>query len=191
MSDPTHGYEAVADEFLHLRSSANAELIADWAANLSPRCDVLDVGAGSGWPVTTTLVAADHKVWAIEPSPTLARAFQERLPGIPLDQNAAQQSAFLDQKFDAVVAVGLIFLLSERAQYGLTTRMADALRPNGQLLFSAPAQVHQWDDTLTGRASLSLGRSAYEAHLTQSGLTDFRSEHDENGNHFLIARKTG
>src|ERR1700743_364394 len=65
----------------------------------------------------------------------------------------------------SVVAWGLIFLLAETDQRLVLRRAADALRPNGRLIFTAPNEAVAWKDSITEMPSLSLGATVYEAFL--------------------------
>jgi len=187
--DMSNGYEAVADEFMRVRSGTGLAIVREWAAALPEGGAVLDVGAGSGEPLTAALVEDGFDVSAIDASPTLVAAFRRRFPGVAVACEAAERSRFFDRTFDGVLAVGLVFLLPEDSQGDLVRRMAAALRPGGRLLFSAPREVVVWDDLLTGRPSLSLGADAYRRIIAGAGL-EFVGEHvDEGGTNYYEARK--
>ncbi|MHA0328670.1 hypothetical protein [Sphingomonas melonis] len=81
----------------------------------------------------------------------------------------AQNSSFFGRTFVGVISIGLIFLLSEGDQQKLLTSVASSLEPGGRFLFSSPHEACRWSDTLTGRASMSLGADAYAAHLLALG----------------------
>ena len=163
--------------------------LRDWAQSLPARAAVLDLGCGHGMPVTELLVAAGHTVFAVDPSPTLVAAFRSRFPAVPVDCASAEESRFFNRTFDAVVAVGVIFLLSPPTQALLIQRVAGALRPGGQFLFTSPATSCQWPDALTGQVSTSLGAPTYRTLLDGAGLTLEREADDEGGNHYYSARR--
>lgn len=64
-------------------------------------------------------------------------------------------------------------------------KAAAALNPNGRLLFTAPWQVCEWDDILTGRPSQSLGRDVYVQELAALGLSLAEEHSDEGGSHYF------
>lgn len=101
----------------------------------------------------------------------------------------AQDSSFFDRTFVGVISIGLIFLLGEGDQRKLLTSVANVLEPDGRFLFSAPREVCRWNDTLTGRTSMSLGADAYAAHLTSVGLRLDDCRSDEGGNNYYEAVK--
>lgn len=191
--DQSEGWDEVAGPFMAARSNAGAELVLSWArANLPRSGCVVDIGCGSGEPIARILIDAGFDVFGIDASPTLIAAFQHRFPGAHSACEAAQDSAFFDRTFDAAVSVGLFFLLAEEDQRKLMRRVGQSLRPEGRFLFSAPREICEWRDTLTGRRSVSLGAEVYEGLLRASGLQLAGCLVDEGGNHYFDAvRKSG
>ena len=63
-TDPSHGWEAIAEAFMAARSDAGAEVIRHWAEQLPPGTAVVDIGCGFGEPVTRTLIEAGLAVAA-------------------------------------------------------------------------------------------------------------------------------
>jgi len=188
--DASAGYEAIADSFrvARERASVGAALIKEWARSLPPSANVLDLGCGSGVPVTAALAHAGCQVWGIDAAPSLVRAFQERFPQCPVACEDLGTSPFFDRRFDAVVAIGVLFLLAPDAQHQLFQKVVDALRDDGTFLFTAPPMPAIWDDVLTGRRSESLGASAYHAALAAVNMEIVAEMEDEGANHYFVAR---
>jgi SAM-dependent methyltransferase len=182
--DGSSSYEAVADEFIALRSVAGTEIVRAWAASLPLGSCVIDVGAGSGEPVTRTLIEEGLRVWAIEPSSTLAEAFRLRCPEARLACEPVERSTFFERSFDGVVAIGIIFLLPEHDQLALLRRVRSVLRSGGRFLFSAPSEACVWLDALTGKPSRSLGTSTYSQLLGDIGMSVVKEREDGGGNHY-------
>ena len=190
--DRSEGWDDVADAFVAARSATGAALVRDWAqAELPPHATVVDIGCGSGVPITQVLVDQGLDVFAIDASPALLAHFRQRFPGVPSACEAAQDSAFFGRRFDAAVAVGLIFLLSDADQARLIARVGNALQPGGRFLFTAPSQACAWPDLLTGRQSRSLGLPAYQQLLRTHGLRLLGCERDEGNNHYYDAIREG
>ncbi|WP_026381121.1 class I SAM-dependent methyltransferase [Afifella pfennigii] len=191
IEDTSNGYEAVADAFVAARSSSTTGLaiVRKWAASLPRGGSVIDIGCGSGEPVTAALIDAGLAVSAIDASPALVAAFRQRFPDVEVACEPAERSRFFDHSFDGAVAIGLIFLLPESAQRDLIGRVAGALKPGGRFLFTAPRQVCAWDDVLTGRRSSSLGAEEYGRVLAQSELHLIAEHVDEGENHYFEAQK--
>ncbi len=70
-------------------------------------------------------------------------------------------------------------------------KVAAALVPGGRFLFTAPRQVCQWQDSLTGRPSCSLGSDVYRRMLETSGLLLVDETDDEGENHYYFSEKPG
>ncbi|WP_426754725.1 class I SAM-dependent methyltransferase [Myxococcus sp. Y35] len=188
--DRSEGWEEIADRFIAARSRIGADLVQDWARRHLRAGDVvLDIGCGSGVPIAEVLLAAGFRVFGVDASPTLVAAFRRRFPAAEAACEAAQDSVFFGRRFDAAVAIGLIFLLRPEAQRAVIARTARALAPGGHFLFTAPRQACGWTDTLTNRPSHSLGLDAYRELLDQSGLRLVATYADEGDNHYLHATR--
>ena len=187
-TDLSEGWEAAAEPFMAARSAIGAGMVRSWAgANLPPGATIIDIGCGSGVPIAQALIDGGFSLSAIDASPTLIAAFSRRFPQVPSACEPAQHSRFFHRRFDAAIAIGLIFLLSAEDQAELIRRVAAALVPGGRFLFSAPRQPCQWPDLLTGRPSLSLGEPEYTRLLQAAGLRLMACHGDEGGNDYLDA----
>ena len=187
--DRSNGWEAVAEEFMRLRSTTGLATVRKWAASLPRGGSVLDVGAGSGEPLTAALIEEGLDASAVDASPTMVAAFRRRFPGVEVACEPAERSRFFDRTFDGALAIGLVFLLPAKSQREVIRRMAAALKPGGRLLFSAPRQVCVWEDLLTGQPSSSLGADEYRRIIAGSGLHLIGEHVDEGETHYYEARK--
>jgi 2-polyprenyl-3-methyl-5-hydroxy-6-metoxy-1,4-benzoquinol methylase len=190
--DRSNGYEGVAREFLTGRggpqsSRIGATSIREWARQLTPGVTVLDLGCGSGIPTTETLIDEGLSVHAVDAAPSFVEAFQRRFPNVPVVCEPVEDSSFFGRRFDAVLAWGLIFLLESSTQEALIRRFADALKPEGRLLFTSPPQAITWNDAMTGQESRSLGAEAYRRLLAEAGFTVLDEYEDEGENHYYDA----
>ena len=184
----TNPYETHADAFMQARSGIGAEVLERWARTyLRPGAEVLDLGCGHGFPVGWVLSKHDVDLYAIDSAPTLLAAYRKLLPRATTRLEDVRDSTLFGRGFDAVVMVGLIFLLSPDEQEALLGKVARALKPGGRLLFTAPTQVHAWDDVLTGQPLRSLGWSRYRALLAENGLRFAGSCTDRGGNRHIHA----
>ncbi len=193
--DPSRGWEGAAQAFLECRSpSIGVDVVAAWISGLPAGAKVLDLGCGHGIPHGQQLEAAGLEVFAIDAAPTLAAAYARHCPRAVVACEDVETSRFFDQQFSAVLSTGLIFLLPASVQRSVLVRVASTLLPagpagpagsGGSLLFSAPAQVCQWDDLLTGQTSQSLGKEAYVALLATQQLRLIDEPRDEGENHYF------
>ena len=189
--DVTHGYEAVAARFIDHRatSTVGVATVRTWAQSLARGAAVLDLGCGSGQPISQILVDAGCALHGVEASPSLIAAFRARFPRAPAECNAVERSDFFARTFDGVIAWGLLFLLRPEEQALVIRKVARALNAGGQFLFTAPAQACTWSDLLTGQTSVSLGADAYRQILAAAGLTLIDTFIDEGANHYYLAAK--
>jgi len=152
---------------------------------------VIDLGCGPGFPITEILVAEGLNAFGVDAAPSFVEAFRRNLPNTPAVCEAAQDSRFFGRTFDAVLAWGLIFLLSPEDQRRLIRRMADLLLPGGRLLFTSCAGTEPlvWKDAMTGLESRSLGAEEYRRQLSEAGLSVTIEYEDEGQNHYFDALK--
>ena len=162
--DLSNGYESVSEEFLAGRGNRRTRSIAigvkevrKWAKTLPRGSRVIDLGCGPGFPLTVVLVEEGLQVFGVDASPSFVAAFQRNLPGTPIVCESVLESKLFDRTFDAVLSIGLMFLLKAEEQHRLIQRFADILVPGGRLLFTAPAKPAVWNDVMTGLESISWG----------------------------------
>jgi len=197
MTDPSNGYEGVAAEFLAGRGRApstavGTRAVREWAQTLPPEANVIDLGCGTGLPITKVLVSEGLKVYGVDASPSFVEAFRRNLPEIPVACESVLDSGFFNRTFDAVIAWGLMFLLLPNEQRQLIQKMADILVPNGRLLFTSSEGTEPlvWTDAMTGLESRSLGAAEYRKLLSEVGINVTREYEDEGGSHYFDAVKS-
>jgi SAM-dependent methyltransferase len=194
--DGSNGYEGVASSYIPGRGTRplvgdaiGAATVRAWAQSFSPGARVLDLGAGPGEPSTRILQEAGLATCAVDASAAMVAAFRERVPGVPIEHNTVEASAFFDRTFDGVLAWGLLFLLTPAAQALVIEKVAGALNAGGRFLFTAPSAPLEWLDAMTGRPSQSLGAHTYERLLRDAGLTLVAEAEDEGGNHYYFVER--
>jgi 2-polyprenyl-3-methyl-5-hydroxy-6-metoxy-1,4-benzoquinol methylase len=187
INNQDNGWEHIASTFAAVRSDTGRDVIRRWASALPPGGEVLDVGCGSGFPVSSTLAEEGLTVFGIDASPTLASMFARRFGDAHAACETVQDSTFFGRTFDGLVAIGLMFLLSEDDQRKLINKVAEALEPGGRFLFTAPHQKCEWEDVLTGQRSVSLDKAHYERLLDGTGLQLNNTCTDEGDNHYFDA----
>jgi SAM-dependent methyltransferase len=190
-TDPSNGYEAVAKGFIasRFRSSVGASTVRDWARTLPQGATVLDLGCGSGVPVSQAIVDEGLTVYGVDASSSMIAAFRARFPEAAAECRPVEESEFFGRTFDAVVAWGLMFLLPADGQAKLIAKVSRALKPGGKFLFTSPHQVCEWPDNLTGRKSQSLGSAEYRRLLAANGLIIQNECEDEGNNYYYSAAK--
>jgi SAM-dependent methyltransferase len=194
ISDKSNGYEQIASIFISGRgqnaSGVGASVVADWSRMLPDGARVLDLGCGTGVPITQTLIKRGFNVYGVDASATMIAAFRARFPAIPVECAAVEDSNFFSRTFEGVVAWGLFFLLNTEAQRRLIAKVATVLPSGGRLLFTAPCQSCSWTDAMTQQISTSLGQEVYRNALEAEGMSLVGTCHDEGENYYYFALKT-
>jgi SAM-dependent methyltransferase len=194
--DRSNGYEAVSEEFLarrgNSRTRSNAIGVKDvrkWAKTLPRGSCVIDLGCGPGFPITHVLCEEGLQVFGVDAAPSFVAAFQRNLPGRPIVCESVLESRLFGRTFDAVLSIGLMFLLKAEEQHRLIQRFAEILVPGGRLLFTSPAKPAVWNDLMTGLESHSLGAEQYRKLLGAVGISVAEEYEDEGENHYFDAFK--
>lgn len=188
--DKSNGYEEIAEAFITARNpQIGVATLREWSKSLPRGCAILDLGCGHGVPVAETLIEEGFTVYGVDASAKLIAAFRARFPNAPAECAAVEDSQFFERKFDAVIACGLLFLLSPDLQSTVIHKVGQVLKPGGHFAFTAPAQVVIWPDSLTKRDAVSLGREKYLEILRDAGLKLIGESLDEGRNHYYFAVK--
>ena len=189
--DSSEAYEINALAFLAGRdkSKIGMQVVERWGRSLKKKATVLELACGGGYPITRTLNDLGLKLWAVDSSPTLVSEFHKRFPEIPVQCARAQESDFFGRKYDAVISVGLIFLMPEREQETLINRVSEILEPGGRFLLMAPQKAGSWNDMNTGIGCISLGCARYEALMNNAGLRVIGTHLDVGENNYYDAEK--
>jgi SAM-dependent methyltransferase len=189
--DLSNGWEEVADEFLawRMQSTIGADVVQTWSQLLPSMGRVLDLGCGTGVPISQTLIESGFHVYGVDASPTMVAEFALRFPQAKVVCEPVEASSYFRQSFDGIVAIGLMFLLPADMQRRLIFDAASALNSGGRFLFTSPSHVCQWADLMTGHESRSLGEEEYIRLLSEAGLVMVGHYTDEGGNHYFHAQK--
>jgi SAM-dependent methyltransferase len=192
--DKSNGYEEIASIFIAGRgrntNGIGAAVVAEWSRTLPNRASILDLGCGTGVPISQTLIERGFNLYGVDASASMVEAFRHRFPSVPVECAAVEDSNFFERTFDGVVAWGLFFLLPADIQRNLIPKIAAVLPGGGRFLFTAPSTICSWSDAMTGRSSISLGYRAYRNALEAEGMLLVGACRDEGKNHYYDAQKT-
>ena len=189
--DSAFAYEKNAHDFLHGRDGSliGAETVRQWARSLPEGAEVIEIACGGGYPITKELVGAGLRLWAIDSSKTLITEFRSRFPDVPTSCERVQDCNFFARKFDAAIAIGLIFLFSESDQVEFINRISEILVPGGRFLFTAPIETGTWRDMNTDIECCSLGYREYDEILEKAGFRIISTSEDEGKNNYYEVEK--
>jgi cyclopropane fatty-acyl-phospholipid synthase-like methyltransferase len=156
--DKSNGYEDIASIFIpgrgRNRSGVGASVVTEWSQLLPAGATTLDLGCGTGIPITLTLIARGYKLYGVDASASMTAEFRANFPAAPVQWAAVEDSDFFGRTFDGVVAWGLFSLLSPEVQLKLIAKIAAILPSGGRLLFTAPSEPCSWLDAMTQRTSI-------------------------------------
>jgi 2-polyprenyl-3-methyl-5-hydroxy-6-metoxy-1,4-benzoquinol methylase len=120
MIDESNGYEAIAEIYIKGRGRAvngiGASTARTWARTFKTGAVILDLGCGTGVPVTKILLDAGLNAYAIDASPKMVEDFRQHFPNVPVACESVDRSHFFNRAFDGIISVGLMFLLPEEAE---------------------------------------------------------------------------
>ena len=188
--DKSNGWESIAKNYIADRDpNTGVKTLKSWIKSLTPGETVLDIGCGFGIPNAEILLNAGFNLYGIDASQTLINEFRRRFPNVIVACEAVENSNFFNIKFDGIVAVGLLFLLSEKAQLKVLQKISKVLNNRGKFLFTSPSQACSWKDILTARRSQSLGKEVYVNELERQGLILVGEYTDEGENHYFDFKK--
>jgi ubiquinone/menaquinone biosynthesis C-methylase UbiE len=147
---------------------------AEWLANELPaNARVVDVGCGTGRPVTEVLAAAGHRVTGYDVSPTMIEIARTQIPGATFD---VADLRTLDQpasRWDAVVVCYSLLQLTRAEIDAALAKFADWLAPGGIFLMATmPVDAEGFDFDFMGKLVTISSYSAegYRDRLTRLGL---------------------
>lgn len=108
------------------------DLVGAAAAVPGDALDVLDVGAGTG-KLTAALVAAGHRVTAVEPGGEMLAALERACPGVPRVRATAEATGLADGSFDAITCAQTWHWVDVPAA---SAEFARLLRPGGRIVLT-------------------------------------------------------
>jgi SAM-dependent methyltransferase len=188
-----HEYDLTADWYVgNRRSHIGPADVVEFVSGLAPGSRVLDLGCGTGVPITQCLVENGYDVFAIDSSSKMVERFRMSFPAVPVQCAAIQDSDFFGLAFDAVVAWGVWFHLTAADQETGIEKVARALNPGGRFLFTAGDKPVESDWTVVEDVRIpysSLGADAYSAALRKSGLKLIDRHTDQWENTYYISEK--
>lgn len=191
--DRSNGYEEIAHQYIQLRGKPKQgigiEEIEKWVETLMPHSNVLDIGCGNGLPISKIFLDRGFSLYALDASARMVESFRTNFPDVPIVCETVEESDFFKIPFQAIISVGLMFLLTPSIQEELIKKASHSLQVGGKFLFSAPSPQAEWKDVLTGRISQSLGAEKYKEILNQYEFELMEEFEDSGENHYYSSIK--
>lgn len=189
-------YNLIAQNYAQVRQHSTIGLaeLGDVLSRLPKGALVLDFGAGTGLPLTKQIVRHPHqfKVFAVDSSLGMVNIFRENFPTIPVQCASILDFNFFGETFDAVVAWGVMFHLTEEEQHEAIRTIASRLNRQGYFLFTSAKESGTRTGTMYGEEFhyASLGAEEYQKCLVKHGFMLLDEHFDIGQNYYYLAQKT-
>ena len=184
-------YDAIAQEYAQARERTDMglEQLIHWMDSLPVAAKILDLGCGTGLPLTKEPEDNNFRVTALDASPRLLEISSKNLSFAQLICTPVQAYDFPEQAYDAVLSWGLLFLLNRDDQTELIANVGKTLKAEGSFLFTSPSIPCAWEDILSKQKSVSLGRETYIRLLEAAGMYLQWESEDAGQSHYYCAVK--
>ncbi len=159
--------------------------------SLPPGARVLDLGCGNGIPISQFLIRKGFDLVGLDSSSEMIERYRANFPGVASRCVPAQEAQFTAESFEAVVAWGILFHLSEAEQKEVILKAAEWLKPRGRLLFTSGKTEGLVESKMDGVTFqyVSLGENTYRHLVERVGMSLEQDYSDAWGNDVYIAQK--
>jgi predicted RNA methylase len=97
MTDESNGYESIAGDYIKGRGQAvngiGSSTARARARTFNKGSVILDLGCGTGIPVTNILLEAGLNAYAVDASPKMVEAFRQNFPDVPVACESVERSS--------------------------------------------------------------------------------------------------
>jgi SAM-dependent methyltransferase len=188
-----HEYDLIADWYASDRDPAvGVPEVTSLASSLAPGARVLDVGCGTGIPLTRALVSQGLRVVGVDSSIRMLERFRVNCPNAPFIHGTIQACDLDGMTFDAAIAWGVLFHLPHPEQAQAIARVSSALKAGGWFLFTSGDE----DGSIEGSPMngvpfryWSFSVEGYRRLLRTHGLELLDTHADAGGNVYYLALK--
>jgi ubiquinone/menaquinone biosynthesis C-methylase UbiE len=187
-------YDLIAEWYASSRSDhTGVPEVRALAQAIPPGGRVLDLGCGNGEPLAVTLRSLGFRVIGLDSSSQMLSRFASACPTTPAVRALAQACPFRDRTFDAAIAWGVMFHLSQPEQVETLSSVSRVLKAGAPFLFTS-GDVDGRDrhvGTMNGVEFpyYSFSLDGYQRVLRENGLKLVAFHVDEGENGYYFARK--
>lgn len=185
-------YDLIADGYATDRDRhIGVSEVTAFAATLRRGARVLEIGCGTGIPLTRALLEGGCEVVAIDSSAEMIARFRWNLPQTPAHVASILACDFPPATFDGALAWGVLFHLSATDQARAIASVATVLTPGGRFLFTAGGDEGTTEGRMHGVTFryTSLSVEGYRGLLRDNGLTLLDTHADRAQNTYYLAEK--
>jgi len=172
-----HEYDLIADWYAAQRGDSTGVPEVSALARSIPRGSrVLDIGCGTGVPLTRTLADAGHRVVGIDSSQHMLAHFRRNCPAAAPVRAMVQSLPLRDGTFHAAVAWGILFHLTQAEQADAIASIARVLMRGATFLFTSGDVDGNRDDVVGTMRGVTFHYYSYSVEgyrrvLAERGLT--------------------
>jgi SAM-dependent methyltransferase len=186
-------YDAIADWYATDRDLRTGvpEAIA-LAGLVPPGARILDIGCGTGNPITRTLLGGGSKVFGMDSSARMLARFRVNFPETPVIQGLVQACGLAANAFDAAIAWGVMFHLTHADQARAMANLSQVLKAGAPFLFTSGDEHGNIDGVMNGVSFhyFSFSIEGYRSLLRENGFTLLDTHADQGENRYYLARKS-
>lgn len=164
-------YDAIASQWAAARTDfygREQAYLDAFLEGLPAPAELLDLGCGSGRPMTEYLLAHGHRVTGVDQSTAMLTLARERFPAARWIESTIEDYTS-DQLFDGIVCWDALFHIDRAEHQRLLTGFAGLLRGDARLMLTAGGSAHPaFTDNMFGR------QFYYDSHPPETllGLLD-------------------
>ena len=191
----TLGYNKIAQAYHQHRDQFKNQMVLErYASTLPASGHMLDLGCGSGVPISKFFLEKGYAVTGIDISQSMLELAKEHLPGATLLKQSMTQLDFPDASFDGIVCFYALFHVPKQKHQGIITRMYQLLKPGCSFALSVGTSAWEGIEDFYGTQMYwsHFEPEAYEAMIKETGFELLFSESVHDGletHHWIIGRK--
>jgi SAM-dependent methyltransferase len=161
-------------------------------SSLEPGSRILDVGCGTGLPLTRALLSLRFEVVGVDSSARMLEHFRKNCPTGRAILGTIQSCDLEGMPFDAAIAWGVLFHMPHAEQANVLASVSRGLKRGARFLFTSGDE----NGTIEGAPMngvpfryWSFDRTGYERLLDAHGCKLVETHEDAGGNVYYLAEK--
>lgn len=144
------GYNKIAHKYTDTRTDCNLPELKYLISLLPENAKILDVGCGSGIPVTRFFVENGCSVTGVDISEEMLELAKQNVPKAEFFQYDMNDLDFPENSFNCITAVYSLFHVPKEKHQTILEIFFQMLKPNGILFFCVGSKGGDWTDECLG-----------------------------------------
>lgn len=157
--------------YVHRRlHSKHNEMFKEFCKSMPEGASILDLGCGTGIPITKKLVNLGFKVTALDLSGKMIKQVRKNVPGVKRYVKSSMTEMDFKNAYDGIVS-SFSMLCLDKYNFGIASKkIVDALKPEGYfLLFLNEPHLKQEKENITA----IMGEKMFTRPYTEKEVTGF------------------